>query len=130
MPIHSSLFPPNALRNAARIHGTLVALVLISACAADRPDPMGVNARISASVNGVPFTEGLASPGWQATARSLVAQAGFTPVTAGHAYPIVGVAQYLAAAPKIHGGTNATLPRIKRKSRTPCSLQSRRPTAL
>ena len=45
---------------------------------------------------GVPFTKGLASPEWQGTAASLVAQAGFNPITAGHAYPLLGVAQYLA----------------------------------
>lgn len=96
MPVHSSRFPSNGLRKAARIPGTLIALVLITACAADRPVPTGLNAHLSASINGVPFTEGLASPVWQATARNLVAQAGFTPVTAGHAYPLIGVAQYLA----------------------------------
>ena len=30
---------------------------------------------------GVPFTKGLASPEWQGTAASLVAQAGFNPIT-------------------------------------------------
>ena len=37
----------------------------------------------------------MASPEWQGTAASLVAQAGFNPITAGHAYPLLGVAQYL-----------------------------------
>jgi membrane-associated phospholipid phosphatase len=44
----------------------------------------------------LPFTEGLASPAWQEKAASLVSQAGFNAQTATHAYPLLGVAQYLA----------------------------------
>jgi membrane-associated phospholipid phosphatase len=50
----------------------------------------------SASRSGVPFAEGLSSPGWQETARDLVVQAKLGPIPAGHAYPLLGVAQYLA----------------------------------
>jgi membrane-associated phospholipid phosphatase len=49
-----------------------------------------------ASSSGVPFAEGLASPEWQHTAVSLVAQAAFNPQTASRAYALLGVAQYLA----------------------------------
>ena len=38
----------------------------------------------------------LASPAWQEKAAGLVSQAGFNPQTATHAYPLLGVAQYLA----------------------------------
>jgi len=51
---------------------------------------------LSASRSGVPFAEGLSSPGWQQTARNLVVQAKLGPIPAGHAYPLLGVAQYLA----------------------------------
>jgi membrane-associated phospholipid phosphatase len=72
-------------------------LVFLTACAADRPDPTGLNASLgAASRNGVPFTEGLASPAWQETARNLVSQASYTPVQATHLYPILAVAEYLA----------------------------------
>jgi membrane-associated phospholipid phosphatase len=42
-------------------------------------------------------------------AASLVAQANFSPITAGHAYPLLGVAQYLAVqrAEAADGGTDA-----------------------
>ncbi|HTD71627.1 MAG TPA: phosphatase PAP2 family protein [Gemmatimonadales bacterium] len=63
---------------------------------------------MSASRTGVPFTEGLASPGWQETARNLVVQARLGPIPAGHAYPLLGVAQYLAVqqAEAAAGGTD------------------------
>src|SRR6266496_750302 len=80
-------------------HASLVPLVavlaLILACAPDA-GPTGMNGRLSASRDGVPFSEGLASPGWQETARNLVVQARLGPIPAGHAYPLLGVAQYLA----------------------------------
>jgi hypothetical protein len=63
-----------------------------------------------AESNGVPFNEGLASPAWQLTARNLVSQASFSPIQAAHAYPILGVAQYLAvqqAEAAINGGGRA-----------------------
>jgi membrane-associated phospholipid phosphatase len=95
MPARSKLFPPLALRTPARIATALIALGFLAACA-DKPAPTGLNANLAASRNGVPFTEGLASPAWQQLARTLVSQAGYTPIQATHHYPILGVAQYLA----------------------------------
>ncbi len=69
-------------------------LAALGACTDRAPDPTGFG--LSASRSGVPFASGLASPAWQARAANLVAQANFSPVVAGHAYPILGVAQYLA----------------------------------
>src|SRR2546426_63707 len=72
--------------------------------------PVGPQApALTASRAGVPFTEGLASPEWQNTAASLVAQARFNPQTAAHLYPLLGVAQYLAVqqAEAAAGGTDA-----------------------
>ncbi len=64
---------------------------------------------LSASRSGLPFAEGLSSPGWQLTARNLVIQARLGPLPAAHAYPLLGVAQYLAvqraeAAADVDGG--------------------------
>ncbi len=72
----------------------LVAAIAASALAC-QPDnqPLGP---LSASRSGAPFAEGLSSPGWQETARNLVVQARLGPIPAGHAYPLLGVAQYLA----------------------------------
>jgi membrane-associated phospholipid phosphatase len=78
---------------------THAARLLIAAIAglalACQPDnqPLGP---LTASRDGLPFTEGLSSPGWQETARNLVVQAKLGPIPAGHAYPLLGVAQYLA----------------------------------
>jgi len=86
---------------------TIVAAVaLLAACADQRPAPTGLG--VSASRNGVPFSEGLASPAWQEKAAGLVSQAGFNPQTATHAYPLLGVAQYLAVqrAEAANGGTD------------------------
>lgn len=88
-------------------------LLAVTAVAfACRPDgqPVGPNSPVlTASRAGVPFTEGLASPEWQDTAASFVAQAKFSPVTASHAYSLVGVAQYLAVqeAETAAGGTDS-----------------------
>ena len=95
MPVRSSLFPPSASRAIARTAAALITVALITACATDQPTPTGLNASVDAS-RGVPFTEGLASPAWQEIARTLVSQAGLSPINAGHAYPVLGVAQYLA----------------------------------
>src|SRR6266566_2341801 len=51
---------------------------------------------LSASRSGLPFAEGLSSPGWQEMARTLVMQAKLSPVGASRVYALVGVAQYLA----------------------------------
>ncbi|HXL08075.1 MAG TPA: vanadium-dependent haloperoxidase [Gemmatimonadales bacterium] len=92
-------------------HASLVPLVAVLALILDcAPDagPTGLNGRLSASRDGVPFSEGLASPGWQETARNLVVQARLGPIPAGHAYPLLGVAQYLAVqqAETAAGGTD------------------------
>jgi membrane-associated phospholipid phosphatase len=86
---------------------TIVAgVALLAACADQRPALTGLG--VSASRNGVPFSEGLASPAWQEKAAGLVSQAGFNPQTATHAYPLLGVAQYLAVqrAEAANGGTD------------------------
>src|SRR5437763_879334 len=86
---------------------TIVAgVALLAACTDQAPTPMGLG--LSASHNGLPFTEGLASPAWQERAAALVSQAGFNPQTATHAYPLLGVAQYLAVqrAGAADGGTD------------------------
>jgi len=86
---------------------TIVAgVALLAACTDRAPAPTGLG--LSASRNGLPFTAGLASPAWQETAAGLVAQAGFNPQTATHAYPLLGVAQYLAVqrAEAVDGGTD------------------------
>ncbi len=72
---------------------------LVTLALACEPDgrPLGPNTpALSASREGVPFAEGLSSPGWQLTARNLVVQARLGPIPTGHAYPILGVAEYLA----------------------------------
>jgi membrane-associated phospholipid phosphatase len=103
VPIPSSLFPPtpNPLRRCARIATALVAITFIAACGSDKPDPTGLmvgdpsrNALLSG--NAVASTGKLSSPGWQETARTLVAGANLSPLAAGRAYPLLGVAQYLA----------------------------------
>jgi len=96
MAIRSSLFPSNALRKHARFAATIGALALVSACASDQPGVAGPSSRVDASSEGVPFNEGLASPVWQQKARDLVAGAKFSPLAGGRAYPLLGVAQYLA----------------------------------
>ena len=91
----------------ARLVPLVAVLALILACAPDA-GPTGLNGRLSASRDGVPFSEGLASPGWQETARNLVVQTRLGPIPAGHAYPLLGVAQYLAVqrAQTAAGGTD------------------------
>ena len=77
MSVRSTLFRPNAARTIARTAAALFTVALITACATDQPAPTGLNASLNAS-NGVPFTEGLASPAWQESARNLVSQARYT----------------------------------------------------
>lgn len=111
MRVHARL--PRLPRTVARISGSLIAVALSVACAADRPDPTGLAASANAS-RGLPFVEGLASPAWQQAARDDVSLASFNPQTAGHAYPILSVAQYLAVQeaeaaigdPPVQGSTN------------------------
>jgi len=78
----------------ARLFVALGGLAAVAACTDRAPAPTGLG--LSASRSGLPFTEGLASPAWQEKAAGLVSQAGFNPQTATHAYPLLGVAQYLA----------------------------------
>jgi membrane-associated phospholipid phosphatase len=96
MPIRFSLFPLNALRATARIATALGALSFVAACASDHSSPTGPSPQLDASRNVASASDALASPAWQATARTLVSQAAFSPINAGHAYPLLGVAQYLA----------------------------------
>jgi membrane-associated phospholipid phosphatase len=96
MPARSYIFTPNALRTSARIAVAAITLMVVAACATDKSGPTDLNSRVGAERSGVPFSEGLASPAWQLTARTLVSQALYSPVNAGHAYPILAVAQYLA----------------------------------
>src|SRR3989475_7637382 len=76
------------------ISAVVAGVALLAACTDQRPAPTGVG--LSASRNGLPFTEGLASPVWQTTAANLVAGGTFNPIQAAHAFGLVGVAQYLA----------------------------------
>ena len=78
-----------AARSAVALLSTLIVL---SACSDHNP----TSAPITASRSGLPFSEGLASPAWQATSATRVAAANFSPLAAAHAYGLVGVAQYLA----------------------------------
>jgi membrane-associated phospholipid phosphatase len=97
MRVRSTPFQLNALRTSARISTAVITLAVLAACATDKPGPTDLNARVAAAQSGVPFGVGLASPAWQDTARHFVSvTAGFNPIVAGHAYPVLGVAQYLA----------------------------------
>jgi len=77
----------------SRISAIVVGVALLAACTDQGAAPTGLG--LSASHRGLPLTEGLASPAWQDKAAGLVAQAGFNPQTATHAYALLGVAQYL-----------------------------------
>src|SRR3954471_14274942 len=97
MRVRSCFFPAFALRTSARIAAAGLALAFISACATDKPGPTESSVRVSAERGGTPAAvEGLASTGWQQTARNLVSGATYNPLQAAHAYPLVGVAQYQA----------------------------------
>jgi membrane-associated phospholipid phosphatase len=85
---HHSIVSPRLLAVAA-----VVAPLL--GCQPDA-NPAGPHGALVASRNGVPSTEGLASPGWQRTAATLVVQANLAPVVSTRAYSQLGVAQYLA----------------------------------
>lgn len=73
----------------------LYAALFVSACQLEERLG-GPDGGLSADRSGVPFAVGLASPVWQARAAVLVSQAGLSPLAAGHAYPLLGVAQYRA----------------------------------
>ena len=71
-----------------------VGTAALLACTDRAPTPTGVE--VSASRSGLPFTQGLASPAWQATAATRAGGASFSPLAATHAYGLLGVAQYWA----------------------------------
>ena len=78
-----------------RFHWVAAAVVApILACQPDA-NPAGLTAPLSASRTPAAANE-LASPGWQLTETSLVAQANLAPVVATRSYSLLGVAQYLA----------------------------------
>jgi len=72
----------------------VAAVAPILACQPDA-DPTGVTASLVAS-RGAAATEELASPGWQGTAATFVAQGNLAAVVSTRAYSLLGVAQYLA----------------------------------
>jgi hypothetical protein len=82
-------------RAGARTAAALITVALLAACA-DQPGPTALNANGPASLNTVSSALGLASPAWQEKARTFVGLASMSPINAGHAYPLLGVAQYLA----------------------------------
>ena len=101
------------MNTTATPYGLLALAAFALACTPDS-QPLGPTApALNASAAGVPFTEGLASPEWQEIAQGLVAQARFSAQTAGHAYPLLGVAQYLAVQ---QAGAAAASPDAERKA--------------
>src|ERR1700730_4004273 len=75
MPVRSSLLPPNVLHPAVRIATALTTLAVFTACSPDQPAPTGPSPQLDVSTTLASSIEALASPGWQATARSLVSAA-------------------------------------------------------
>ncbi len=69
-------------------------IAVLAACTDHSPAPTGFD--LSASRSGLPFTQALVSPAWQASAAHFVSQANYSPLAATHAYGLVGVAQYWA----------------------------------
>jgi membrane-associated phospholipid phosphatase len=99
-----------------RPHRLLTTLVAVAvgtlACTDATTTGISEPRQSAAASRGVPFDVGLASPAWQQKARDLVSQANFSPIQAAHAYPVLGVAQYLAvqqAEAAIDGGGRARL---------------------
>jgi membrane-associated phospholipid phosphatase len=94
-----------------RPHRLITTLVAVAAgtlaCTDATTTGISESRQSAAASRGVPFDVGLASPAWQKTARDLVSAASFSPIQAAHAYPVLGVAQYLAvqeAEAAIDGG--------------------------
>jgi membrane-associated phospholipid phosphatase len=89
----------------------IIALLVVAvAVACNDGRPVGPDSpALAASRAGVPFTERLVSPEWQATAASLAAQARISPPAGARALSLLGVAQYLAVqeAEATAGGTDA-----------------------
>lgn len=92
MTIHSPHFQRRALRKTLRGACALVTLAGFIACSSDQPAPTGITAKPGTPAS----SEALASPIWQETARTLVAEASFSPLAAARAYAFVGVGQYQA----------------------------------
>lgn len=82
------------MKTISTVVASLAIAALVVACSDGAVSPR-VPA-MAASRSGAAFAAGLASPEWQDTAASLVAQARFSPQAAGHAYALLSVAQYLA----------------------------------
>ncbi|HEY0528265.1 MAG TPA: hypothetical protein VGD02_05515, partial [Gemmatimonadaceae bacterium] len=90
-----SLFSSRTLRNGAKVAAAIGAFALVSACASDQPGATGPSSIGDGSPGGGPAAI-LASPAWQETARNLVAAGNLNTLAAGRAYPLLGVAQYIA----------------------------------
>ena len=86
---------PHSTLSRGRLLAVAAVITPLLACQPDA-NPAGLPGPISASRHGVSSAEGLASPGWQGTAATLVGQANLSPVVATRAYSLLGVAQYLA----------------------------------
>jgi membrane-associated phospholipid phosphatase len=72
-------------------------VALLNACGSDKAGPTGLSTSVvDVAGTDVRAAAALLSPVWQKTARDYVADAKFSPIAAGHAYPLLGVAQYLA----------------------------------
>lgn len=90
----------------AKTAAFLCSLAVLSACTDQSPAPMGPT--VEASHNHSSSSPSLVSPAWQGVAAARVGLAGFVPYTAGRAYSLLGVAEYLAvqradAAVRRHG---------------------------
>lgn len=70
------------------------AACVLAACGPDAPPLAPANATTLRA--GAANATTLASPAWQTLAATLVVQANFNPIVAGHAYPLLGVAEYRA----------------------------------
>src|SRR6476469_4222670 len=97
MSVRSSLLASNTVRKCARFAVTIGAFAFVSACASDQPGAVGPIA-VGGTASGGGSAAVLASPSWQEMARTLVADAQLNALAAGRAYPLLGVAQYLAMA--------------------------------
>lgn len=100
MLVGSPPFPKIGLRSTTRTAMAVVTLTFLAACATDQSGVTEPSARLDSKLNSARDasspTVQLASPGWQLVARKMVSDAKFTPIAGGHAYPLLGVAQYLA----------------------------------
>ncbi len=86
---------PGSILSHSKLLAAAAFAATILACQPDA-DPAGLVGPIAASRSNVPSQEGLASPGWQETAATLVARAPTPPYAGARLYAFVGVAQYLA----------------------------------